>query len=242
MAQKPSTCSLVCPIQAKQLWFPAYIQIDVLMGPRIVIIILTSTRLFMSFAHLEKSSYLLFRVNSLKVMTSPTFPSRAICLATYKAQELKKQPDFQEWFPVLLAKSLGSKLIHSFLLKEKQTLSGSPRRVVGKRNASPFSRGAISSPWRSGLSHFLTIHQHSSSTAPARFSSLGRLKCSFWINNSFQLWYLHLRVPEEQSVFKRKWEKACSRGALCWREKSCNSQKCMWMNENDFLWLMSPKH
>ena len=71
---------------------------------------------------MEKSSSLLSKVNISKVMSSPTFPSRAICLATYKAQELKKQPDFQERFPVLLAKSLGSKLIHSHPLKEKQTL------------------------------------------------------------------------------------------------------------------------
>lgn len=242
MARKPSTCALVCPIQAQQLWFPAYIQIVVLMGPRIVIIILSSTRLFMSFAHLEKSSSLLFSQH-FESHVKPHLPLQSHLSSNLQSPRTQKAARLPRMVPSSIGQKPGEQA-HSFISIEREANTGlrSPQRVVGKRNASPFSRGAISGPWRSGLSHFLTIHQHSSSTAPARFSSSGRLKCSFWINNSVQLWYLHLRVPEEQSVFKRKWEQACSRGALWWREKSCNSQKRIWMNETDFLWLMSPKH
>lgn len=89
---------------------------------------------FHAFAHiyhlLTWKNLPLFYLKSAfpKSMSSSTFPSRAICLASYKTQRLKRQPNFHEWFPVLLARSLGRKLIHSFALKEKQTLdSGLPR-------------------------------------------------------------------------------------------------------------------
>lgn len=214
---------MVCPIQNQQLWFPAYVQMDVLTRHKISIIIPPSTLLFMSFAHLEKSSSLLSKVNTSKVHVKSYLPLQSHLSSNLQSLRTQKAAQLPRMVPSSVGQKPGEKT-HSFICIEKEANTGlrSPQRVVGKRNASSFFRGAISGPWRSGLSHFLTKHQHSSYATPARFSSSGRLKCSFWINNSFQLWYLHLRVPGEQSVFKRKWEKGCSRGALWWGEKSCN--------------------
>lgn len=193
------------------------------MTPRISTIIPASMLLLISFAYLEKSSSLSSKVNIFKVHVKPYLPFQSYPSSQLQSPKTQKATQLPWMVPSSVGQKPGEKT-HSFVCTEREANTGlrSPQRVVGKRNASSFFRGAISGPWRSGLSHFLTKHQHSSYATPARFSSSGRLKCSFWINNSFQLWYLHLRVPGEQSVFERKWEKGCSRGALWWGEKSCN--------------------
>lgn len=100
---------------------------DALMRPRIFIITPASILLLMSFAHLEKYFSLLSKINFSKVHVKPHLPLQSHLSSSYKAQELKKQPSSQEWFPGLLARSLGRKLIHSLALKEMQTLdSGLP--------------------------------------------------------------------------------------------------------------------
>lgn len=156
----------------------------------------------MSFVHLEKSSSLLSKVNICYVHIKPHLPLQSHLSSNVRRPRTQKA----FWLPRLVPSHVGQEpgeQAHLFISIEREANTGlsSPKRVAGKRNASSFFRGGISGPWRSGLSYFLTIHEHSSSTTAARFSSSGRLKCSFWINNSFQLWYLHLSVPEERSIF-----------------------------------------
>lgn len=47
----------------------------------------------------------------------------------------------------------------------------------------------------------------------ARFNSSGSLKCSSFINNSFQLWCLHFWVPE-QSVFLKEMGEGVLKGSI----------------------------
>lgn len=134
MARKPSTCTSV----SQQLGFPAYIQMDVFMGPRILYLLpYICSRHLLTWKNLPP---VYLKSTFPESTSSPTFPSKAICLATYETQELRKHPDFQERFPAMLAKSLGKKLIHSFPLKKKQTLdSGLPKGLPARKMPLLFS-------------------------------------------------------------------------------------------------------
>lgn len=47
----------------------------------------------------------------------------------------------------------------------------------------------------------------------ARFNSSGSLKCSSFINNSFQLWCLHFWVPE-QGIFLKEMGEGVLKGSI----------------------------
>lgn len=153
---------------------------NVFTGPRIFIIIPVSTCLFISTAHLEKYSSFLSKVKISQVHIKPHLPLQSYLSSNLQSPRTQKASQLPRIVPSSVGQEPGEQ-VHSFISTEREanTGFGSPERVAGKRNASPFFRGAISGPWSSGLSHFLTIHQQSSSTTSARFSSSGRLKCSF---------------------------------------------------------------
>ena len=142
MRRKPSIHAPICPIQAQQLRFPAYIQMDAHMSPRIFIIIPASTLPFASFADLEKSSSFLSKVNISKVHVKLHLRLQSHLSSNLQSPRTQKAAQL----PRMVPSSVGQKPVektHSFISTERDVNTGlrSPQRVVGKRNASSLFQG-----------------------------------------------------------------------------------------------------